>query len=116
MIECSFGFQLHLVHECNNALIAYVSQQLEEHEETFDPDNIRDFMDLHIQMKRSKDRKETLTGDIFSHQYIIIFVPLVPWLFFLSLPALHLSSSFLHIAPFSSLHHLFLRQSEEMHI
>ena len=55
-------FQLPLIRTCNKTLIDYVAERLREHEETFDPDNIRDFMDLHIQMKRSGEHKETLTG------------------------------------------------------
>ena len=55
-------FQMPVIRKCNKRLIDYVAERLKEHEETFDPDNIRDFMDLHIQMKRSGEHKETLTG------------------------------------------------------
>ena len=72
--ECkiSLVLQVPLLRKCNNKLIDYVAKRLKEHEDTFDPDNIRDFMDLHIQMKRSGEHKETFTGKSNSGFYNVL--------------------------------------------
>ena len=35
----------------------YVSSQIEKHRETFDPDNIRDFVDLYLQSEASDNKR-----------------------------------------------------------
>ena len=69
----------------------YVMQQLEEHEATFDPENIRDMLDLHIQLKQAKDVDQT-EGEVtltyallsyiiqlmtFFHMFLIELLPIV---------------------------------------
>ena len=57
-----------------DVLSRYMRQQLEEHEATFDPENIRDMLDLHIQLKEANDADQTQGNALclkFTHIYII---------------------------------------------
>ena len=40
----------------------YLAVTIKEHEETFDPDNVRDFIDLYIKASRDKTDPEIYTG------------------------------------------------------
>ena len=41
---------------------AYLSETIEEHKATFDPENIRDFIDLYLKASRDESEPELFTG------------------------------------------------------
>lgn len=43
----------------------HIYKQIEEHKESFDPDNIRDFVDLYLQAKETDSDKIVYNGDYF---------------------------------------------------
>lgn len=42
----------------------YLAVTIKEHEESFDPDNIRDFIDLYIKASRDQTDPEIFTGTV----------------------------------------------------
>lgn len=49
--------------EINKKLYAFVRERVREHEATFDPENIRDFVDMYIETKRKGSRMhDTISG------------------------------------------------------
>ena len=59
----------------------YAMQQLEEHEATFDPENIRDILDLHIQLKQAKDADQTEGESTVTHAVVFYIIQLITFLY-----------------------------------
>lgn len=53
--ECIFKMQLGKVMKVFDELETYVRGRIQEHRLTFDPNNIRDFVDLFLKHERSED-------------------------------------------------------------
>ena len=51
--------------ENDKHLEKYISQRIAEHKETFDPDKVRDFIDLYLKVNSEGHKAEAITGKDF---------------------------------------------------
>jgi len=46
----------------NNEAKAFVAKCIAEHRDTFDEDNLRDFIDIYLKMEKDEHKNEAFTG------------------------------------------------------
>ena len=49
--------------ENDKRLEEYISKRIAEHRETFDPDKLRDFIDLYLKVNHEGHKAEVVTGN-----------------------------------------------------
>ena len=62
--------QNYKVLQCTEYMIKFIEDQIQEHKKTFDPTNIRDFVDLHIESEMKEEQstnQEKASGEVSIH-------------------------------------------------